>query len=190
MNYYSRASIRLKGYDYAADGFYFLTICTYQKRYLFGHIQNGNMILNDAGHTVLDCWKTIPDYFPNTRIHEFVVMPNHVHGIMEFFGDTDADVSGVRAKSFSPLRVGDISVPFQSPSKTVGSVVRGFKTGVTKWFRQHQSNRFPIGTPVWQRNYYEHIICNEQAYRNIANYIINNPKNGRKINSIPNNSCS
>ena len=184
-----RRSIRLKGYDYAQAGLYFITLCCYDRTCLFGYVTVGaenlppEMILNDAGKTANECWLEIPKHFPNVILHEHIVMPNHVHGIIELTGNDaplqkiNADNNGVkhflsenrtkhflsenRAKDFSPLR---------SPSKTVGSIVRGFKIGVTKWFRGNTE----IET-AWQRNYHEHIIRNEQSYQTIANYIINNP---------------
>jgi len=102
------------------------------------------MILNDAGNIANECWSDIPTHFPNVFLHEFIVMPNHIHGIIEL----------------------------KEPSKTIGSIVRGFKIGVTKWMRQN-TNVFN----VWQRNYWEHIIRNENEYNRIAQYINSNPKN-------------
>jgi putative transposase len=211
-----RRSIRLKGYDYAQAGLYFITICVKNRKCLFGGIKNGELILNDAGKIAENCWLEIPQHFPNVELHEFIIMPNHIHGIIEFVGaknispdsPTHVDISPdspthvnispdspthVNISPDSPTHVNispdspthvDISpvnnitdgvgvnkiLFLQSPSKTIGSVVRGFKIGVTKWFRQN-TNVFD----VWQRNYYDHIICDEQSYQNISNYIINNP---------------
>jgi REP element-mobilizing transposase RayT len=283
-----RQTIRLKEYDYQQPGLYFITICCYQKSRLFGQLINGKVILNDAGKIANQCWLNIPIHFPDVILHEFIIMPDHIHGIIEltvgaknfspykripqpsspdiprsdtsspdkripqppppdipkekrliqqgkkYYGNIesannndyvnrlgndgvyrdgndgvnrDGNDDGVyrvgnddgvyrvgnddgvyrvgndgvyrdgndgvnrvgndgvyRAKNFSPLR---------SPSKTIGSVVRGFKIGVTKWFRQNTQIQ-----NVWQRNYYEHIIRDKKSYQNITNYIINNPKNG------------
>lgn len=165
-NIHHRKSIRLKGYDYSQEGLYFITLCTQNRECLFGNITNGNMILNDAGMMVEKCWHEIPHHFPNTNLHEMVVMPNHFHGIIEI-------TAVVRAKNFSPLPQ---SLPPRSPSKTIGSIVRGFKIGVTKWFRENKQNQFPIGKPVWQRNYWDRIIRNNDEYQRIMQYIINNPQ--------------
>ena len=136
------------------------------------------MMLNDAGRIAIQCWLDIPEHFPNVVLHERIVMPNHVHGIIELVGannyspilkipEIDSPESvidmGNRAKNISPLR---------SPSKTIGSIVRGYKIGVTKWFRSNGNME-----NIWQRNYWEHIIRDEQSYQRIAEYIINNPKN-------------
>jgi REP element-mobilizing transposase RayT len=177
-----RRSIRLKDYDYAQEGLYFVTICCQDKRCRFGRIENGEMILNDWGETVQQCWLEISQHFPDEILHEYVVMPNHVHGIIELTGvgaknlspsdlmssesilvspisrgSFDNDDSGKRAKDFSPLR---------GTSRTIGAIVRGFKIGVTK----------QLGVSIWQRNYYEHIIRNEQSYRNIVDHVIRNPE--------------
>ncbi|MEI6613977.1 MAG: hypothetical protein WCL37_03700 [Chrysiogenales bacterium] len=77
-----RRSIRLKGWDYASPGWYFVTICAQSRKCLFGDIANGDMLLNDAGRNVKKCWQDIPEHFPHVTLDEFVVMPNHVHGII------------------------------------------------------------------------------------------------------------
>jgi len=161
-NIHHRKSIRLKGYDYSQAGLYFVTICCQDRMCLFGNVIADKMILNDAGKIADNCWMEIPKHFPNAVLHEYIVMPNHVHGIIELI-----DVANVGAKNFSPLQHSPL---FKSPSKTIGSIVRGFKIGVTKWFR----NNTDIET-VWQRNYHEHIIRNGQSYQTISEYIINNP---------------
>jgi len=150
-----RQSIRLKEYDYSQEGFYFITICTNHYVCLFGKIYDGKMVLNNAGNIAEECWLDIPKHYPNTILREYVIMPNHVHWIIEI-------VAHVGANNYSPLQNGT--------SKTIGAIVRGFKIGVTKWFRKNTN----VHT-VWQRNYYEHIIRNEQSYYKISEYIINNP---------------
>jgi putative transposase len=173
-----RRSIRLKGYDYSQAGLYFITICCQDRAQLFGGIINGVMKLNDAGDVARRCWTDIPDHFPNAVLHQYVIMPNHIHGIVELVGannhspenqtipdqspvmkmgknhssknqtnenhppeinnGTDVndrvmgDNGAVGAKNLSPL----MPLP-RSPSKTIGSIVRSFKIGVTKWMRQN-----------------------------------------------------
>jgi putative transposase len=167
---HNRKSIRLKGYDYAQEGLYFITICCQDRAHLFGEIMNGEMILNDCGEIAQNCWLEIPEHFPNVELHEFVIMPNHVHGIIEIkYKSIISNVTTettVGANNHSPLR---------SPSKTIGSMVRGVKIGVTKWMRQN-TNIYD----VWQRNYYDNIIRNDQSYQRISNYIRNNPKNWKE----------
>lgn len=172
-----RRSIRLKGYDYSQEGLYFITICCQDRACLFGRIEDRKMVLNEAGKIAADCWNAIPEHFANVILHAYVIMPNHVHGILEI-------VPPIRAKNLSPLQRddqedgkanNDSPIPSPQPkgtSKTIGSIVRGFKIGVTKWMRQNTSVH-----DVWLRNYYEIIIRNEQAYSTISDYIANNPAN-------------
>lgn len=172
-NIHKRKSIRLKGYDYSQAGLYFVTICCFEKMHLFGEIIRGKMQLNTAGEIAKKCWLEIPQHFNNTKLHEFVIMPNHVHGIIEIICSNNqlpnrSNVDGRVANN-------DSSLPMRSPSKTIGSMIRGYKIGVTKWFRGNMMDTFPVGQSVWQRNYYEHIIRNEKALFTISDYIINNP---------------
>lgn len=168
----NRRSIRLQGYDYTQPGAYFITICTAQRECLFGEVVDGEMRLNALGEIARQCWLAIPDHFPQVALDEFVVMPNHVHGIIWIVeSPDDVGAKNVGAKNFSPLRTPDQSNDQpRGTSKTIGSIVRGFKIGVTKWARQHRD----IHT-IWQRNYYEHIVRNENELNRIREYIINNP---------------
>lgn len=188
-----RRSIRLKGYDYSQEGMYFITICVQDCECLFGKIVQQIMILNDAGKIAEQCWLSIPEHFPNTILHEYIVMPNHIHGIIEISGnvganhhspDNDIDVTDVGANHHSPVNEMDKMEivgaknfsplppqPFRSPSRTIGSIIRGFKIGVTKWFDQS----------VWQRDYYDHIIRSTEEYECKVNYIINNPMKWREV---------
>lgn len=153
-----RRSIRLNGYDYSRAGAYFVTVCTKGRACLFGDIVHGLMVLNEAGRVVDECWKDIPSHFPQVELDEFVVMPNHIHGIVRI-------MDAVGAKHLSPL-------PSRRPgtSHTLGSVIRGFKIGVTKWMRANTDVH-----DVWQRNYHEHIIRDEASLNRIREYMANNP---------------
>ena len=170
-----RRSIRLQGFDYTQGGLYFITICCKDRACLFGAVKNGTMELSSAGEIVNACWQEIPDHFPNVLLHEYIIMPNHVHGIIELANPANdgaghispaPDVFNDDRKIFPT----DTGTTLRSPSKTIGSIVRGFKIGVTKWFRANGCY-----DSIWQRNYYEHIIKDEKSYLNIAAYIINNP---------------
>jgi putative transposase len=158
-----RRSIRLKEQDYAQPGAYFVTICTWQRECLFGHVVNGEMHLNDAGEIARRCWQDIPDHFPHTVLDAMVIMPNHVHGIIVIRESCRGE------KSFAPTSTAPTTTP-QSPSRTIGSMVRGFKIGVTKWFRANTDVY-----SVWQRGYYEHVVRNEAELRAIREYILANP---------------
>jgi REP element-mobilizing transposase RayT len=165
-----RRSIRLQEYDYSQKGLYFVTICCQDKICRFGDIAEYEMILNNVGQVAKQCWLDIPKHFPHIVLHEFIIMPNHIHGILEI-------AESVEAKNLSP----EGSISFRSPSKTIGSVIRGFKIGVSKWFRENQrTNNYSSlhkTKSIWQRNYYEHIIRDSYSHKNIADYIINNPYN-------------
>jgi len=163
-----------------------VTICTHNRACLFGEIVNGEMRLNEAGNIAQQCWDDIPVHFPDVDLDEFVVMPNHIHGIVVITGVVGANNYSpippppppsppsqcVGANNYSPLP----PIPPLPPprpcgtSKTIGSIVRGYKIGVTKWMR----NNTPI-YDVWQRNYWEHIVRNEPELNRIREYIRNNP---------------
>jgi putative transposase len=177
---FNRRSIRLKGWDYSSPGLYFVTVCTYNRECLFGEIVNGEMLLNGASENVERCWQDIPEHFPHVELDKFVVMPNHVHGIIVITRSVGAYNYTPRildqpikegAKDFAPLQNDrpDGSV-LRSPSKTVGSIVRGFKIGVNKWFRSNTGM-----DKVWQRNYYEQIIRSEKELEQTRQYICENP---------------
>ncbi len=184
---YHRCSIRLKGYDYSQPGLYFITIVTKNREHLFGEIKNGKMILNEAGKHTEKCWLEIPMHYPNTVLHAYIIMPNHIHGIIEIADSPvgannhspDYPSNNMGAYDYTPLRSPQSTPPsrFESPSRTIGSIIRGFKIGVTKWFREHFPDKYPKGTSIWQRNYWDHIIRDETEYNRIVRYIVNNPKN-------------
>ena len=183
-----RKSIRLQGFDYSMPGAYFITICVKNRECLFGKINNGKMKLNKYGKITQQCWLDIPNHFPHAKLDEFIVMPNHIHGIIIL-----DNIVVVGANNYSPLQQQthqnlsptqthqnflSANQPMHNnlnqcgTSKTIGSIVRGFKIGVTKWFRQNTE----IYT-VWQRNYYEHIIRHDDELNRIRKYIIENPMN-------------
>ena len=163
-----RDSIRLKGHDYSSEGFYFITICTEGRRCLFGTIINGKMVLNDYGKIVDNEWKnTIKIRSDDVVLHEYIIMPNHIHAIIQIrrgVSHTPNEISHTPNEiSHTPNEVSH--TPLQSPSKTLGAIVRGFKGAVSK----------QIGKSIWQRNYYESIINDEHAFENISKYIRDNP---------------
>ena len=193
-NIHHRKSIRLKGYDYSQAGLYFITICVKDRDCFFGEIKNGKMLLNNFGKIANECWLEIPKHFPNTVLHEHIVMPNHVHGIIELIkigSPTIVSVPFVGVENFQPLQSPNESISYESRQNdfqkiiphSIGSIIRGYKIGVTKWFRNNMvrvQNFEP--KPIWQRNYYEHIIRDEKSYQHISDYIINNPKNWKEDN--------
>lgn len=187
-----RRSIRLKGYDYTQAGLYFITICCQDRICRFGDVINGEMILNDAGTMVENEWLKLPERFQNIQLHEYVVMPNHFHAIMEIIGATlvvaqnntiaPVWVSLVDTQNDDDSQNNDDSQKGQpqgiAPTgKTVGDMVGAFQSIVTlEYIRGVKTLGWqPFDGKLWQRNYWEHIIRNEQSYQRILEYIINNP---------------
>jgi len=239
-NYHHRRSIRLKGYDYSQEGLYFITLCVQDRESIFGEIKKGEMHLNAFGKIAEEEWLNTPNIRDNVALHEHIIMPNHMHGIIE-----------ITFQKSKTLEIG----AFQSPSQSIGSIIRGYKIATIKRIKdlinKYNSGEFKEGDKgenfnsegikerdkgenlstgelqfaptastdrfaptastdrfaptastdrfaptastekfelraakkiidldfkIWQRNYYEHIIRNEKAYKNISNYIINNPK--------------
>ncbi|MBW6513041.1 MAG: transposase [Desulfuromonadaceae bacterium] len=185
-----RRSIRLRDYDYSRTGAYFVTICAWQRECLFGEVADGMNALSPNGQIVLDVWENLPHHYPHAELDEFVVMPNHVHGIIVLHGETHTDRPGavdvgagcdvkveavkVRAGCGVKVRAGLKPAPTVMPMKRHGlsEIVRGFKTFSAR--RINQLRDTP-GVPVWQRNYYERIIRDERELEAIRQYINDNP---------------
>lgn len=160
-----RRSIRLKGYDYSQAGAYFVTICTQNRVCLFGEIVDGEMRLNDAGKIVADSWQWLASQYDYIELDEWVIMPNHIHGIIvvnERRGD-----SRIAPTQIAPTQTGPTG-----KRKPIGRLIGAFKTVSTKHIN---IMRGMAGIPVWQRNYYEHIIRNDESLNRIREYIANNP---------------
>lgn len=243
-----RRSIRLKGYDYSQAGLYFITVCVQNRECLFGRIANREMILNDAGTMVQNEWLKLPERFKNIRLHEYVVMPNHFHAILEIVvgatlvvaqnATTDQNINADQninveqnnvvalnndvaqntnvvqnnvdalnndvaqnmnidqnnvvavnndAEQNDPTdrNIDDVQIgrpqghaPTDTPkNKTVGDMMGAFQSIVTvEYIRGVKTLGWqPFNGKLWQRNYWEHIIRNEQSYQTISDYIINNP---------------
>ena len=158
-----RKSIRLNRWDYRTPAAYFVTICTHDRVPLFGRVVDGEMVLNAFEEIVQGCWREIPEHFPHVELDAFVVMPNHVHGIISIVDD-------VGATHASPLPNGN--APRGPVPGSLGAIVGSFKSAVTK---RINALRGTPGAPVGQRNYYEHIIRHERALDAIRRYIAANP---------------
>lgn len=179
-NRHHRRSIRLRGYDYTRSGAYFVTVCTQNRLYLFGEVAHGYMRLNDAGFMVQRVWDELPQYYPGVDIDEFVVMPNHIHGIIVL---SNAPVgAGPRAcpDNAALSSLGQQSrQPRQQSDEVIGlpDVVHRFKSFTTDRYRRGvgESGWTPFPGRLWQRNYHEHIIRDEDALYQIRRYIMNNP---------------
>ena len=168
-----RRSIRLKSYDYTIPGAYFVTICTYQRMHIFGEVVDGEMILNEAGKIARDAWFKTVELRPYVKLHEdeFVIMPNHAHGIIWIDGENVATLHG----NTQQLRAEQRSTPTKTVAPgSLGAIIRGYKSAVTYAINGAENQR---GAVLWQRNYYDHIIRNEREFNNIRWYIFNNPRN-------------
>ncbi|HQB27720.1 MAG TPA: transposase [Paludibacter sp.] len=208
-NKHHRRSIRLKGYDYSQAGLYYITICTQNRACLFGKIENGKMILNDAGRMIKNEWLKLTERFKNIALHEYVVMPNHFHAILEIVdvpvgatlvvapdnnGLVAPDNNGLVAPNnndlvapndndiFTQNKKGQprgLPLRLSQRGKTVGDMVGAFASITTvKYIRGVKNNGWqPFNKKMWQRNYWEHIIRDEQSHMAISEYIMNNPAN-------------
>jgi REP element-mobilizing transposase RayT len=171
----NRQSIRLRGYDYSQSGAYFVTICTQNKKCFFGNMLNDEMVLNDAGQMINMIWNELPINYPGINIDKFQIMPNHVHGIIiidkgqprdSTKGQPRGDKGQPRgvAPTASGLSLPDVVHRFKS--LTTARYIRGVK--------QKQWPSFP--GKLWQRNYYEHIVRDENELNDIRKYIMENPR--------------
>ncbi len=149
-----------------------MTICTQNKLYLFGEIINDEMVLNDAGMLVDRIWHKMPGCFSNIKLHEFTIMPNHIHGIIEIIREDTG--MGCRKRSNNPSQAGQP----QGIAPTLGDVVGAFKSLTTnEYIKKVKQNILPVfDKRIWQRNYWEHVIRNENDYQKITQYIMDNPK--------------
>lgn len=170
-----RRSIRLKGYDYSQKGAYFVTICTHNRRCLFGKITDGKVGLSKLGQTVAKCWSQIPEHFHNVELDVSVVMPNHLHRIIILINNCRGGVT-------PPYYVGEETSPLQKC--TLGQIVAYFKYRTTRLINQKSNTP---GNRIWQRNYYEHVIRNEDDLNEIREYMITNPLKWELDRENPNN---
>lgn len=156
---YRIPSARWAAWDYGRNAAYFVTICTANHAHYFGEIAKAEMILTPLGHVAVDFWNEIPAHFPFVVLDAFVVMPNHVHGIIII------DKS-VETQDLASLPAGN---RFGPQSRNLASIVRGYKIGVTKYARH-------INAPfIWQERYYNHIIRNPDEHELVWQYIFANP---------------
>jgi len=175
-----RRSIRMKGYDYSLPGIYFVTVCVQRRECLLGEIVDGKMHVNKYGRIVQNEWIKTAEMRRNVILGEFVIMPNHFHGILRIVGNC----KHVDDRRKGDRQEGDRQVSPTGPkSKSLGAIMAGFKSAVTK---RINTVRDAPGAPVWQRNYYEHIIRDDTDYTQIAEYILTTPRRWKedKLNPV------
>jgi len=156
-----RYSLRLKGYDYSRNGAYFITVCSYKKECIFE---------DDKIRQILaDAWDSLPLLFQNVELYEFIVMPNHVHAIV-WIEPVGAGLAlpnrGLPSNKSNTDRCGP------RPAPSLGDIVCAFKSKTAVYINRYRNTS---GVPVWQRNYYDHIIRDEKSLSRIQEYIVNNP---------------
>lgn len=166
-NQHRRRSLRLMGYDYSQPGAYFVKVCTQGRQCLFGRVVTHKMQPNDAGRMVQACWQELPNRFPFVKLDQFVVMPNYFHGIIQLIRNRCRGEPCVRP---------DVH-PHGTLDGTIGRIIQAFKSvtahGYIIGVRQHGWTSFP--GRLWQRNYYEKIIRDDETLNVIRQYIMDNP---------------
>ncbi len=185
-----RKTLRLSGYDYSQVGYYFVTICTQERESYLGDVIEENMLLNDAGRMVGRIWGELPERFGFVEMDEFVIMPNHLHGIVVIdpgdhknFPCGDRSLTGEhKVRPYNnqlKCRRGEPCVRPLSGTKecSLGRVIQGFKSITTHEYsigvNNHQWSEF--NKRLWQRNYYERVIRTERELEEIREYIVENP---------------
>ena len=160
---YKRHSIRIKGYDYSKEGLYFITVCTQNRKEILSSVGAGpvsaqKIKLTYTGKIIEDVYINLEKEFRNVKLHNYIIMPNHIHGIIE-----------IKMADTGPApTIGDIICSFKT--RTTGYIIKEIKKGKIEAFEKR----------LWQRNYYEHVIRNEKEYWQIYKYIENNPLNWNK----------
>jgi putative transposase len=172
----NRRSLRLLGYDYSRSGAYFLTLCVHNRECLFGDVVNSEILLSRFGEIARKKWLRSSELRSEISLDVFVIMPNHLHGIVFIDPDhrccaTEIERAGVGAHGRAPLQ-GRTRLP-QRPKRSLGSFVAGFKSIVTKCVNEIRETP---GSPLWQRNYFDHIIRTPRALNQIREYILTNQR--------------
>lgn len=169
-----RRSVRLKGWDYASRGAYFVTVCAHGRECAFGEVRSGRVALNEAGRVVESAWNDLPRHYPRAGLDAFVVMPNHVHGILVIGKGSYVGADFKSAPTdMKPMRRHPLS-----------EIVRAFKAFST---RRINLLRQTPGHPLWQRNYYEHIIRGEDELNPAREYVLHNPLEWAEDENHPQN---
>lgn len=190
-----RRLLRLKDYDYSQAGAYYVTVVTQARVCLFGGIINGEMQLNEAGLLVQRAWNDLPNHYANASLGAFVIMPNHVHGVI-ILSDVEGRVALAGRAGLRPAHTpasihasASITVRAEARSSKIHAlpeIIRAFKSFSARRINENHNN---IGRSIWQRNYYEHVIRNEDELNGICEYIAANPQNwegdGENIACIP-----
>lgn len=179
-NKYRVDTARLKYWDYSADGYYFVTICTKNKINYLGEIVDGKMHLNNVGYIAKKYWQEIPNHYKHMKLDSFIIMPNHIHGILKIInnpilcncvlkrGIETHDCASLQRRNCTESKL--YNNKFGPQSKNIAAAIRAFKSSVKKFTNDHNFEFY------WQSRYYDHIIRDETSLFNIRQYIKNNPE--------------
>jgi putative transposase len=161
-----RRSIRLKGFDYSSNNAYFITVRVEKRQCLLGEIVNAVMVLSECGKIIVECWNDLPNHYSNIQLDQYVVMPNHFHGIIQIGGELK---DGPKI-----TKEGGLETRPYGRTRGLAEIVRGFKIFSA---RRINTMLWISGKAFWQRNYYEHVIRNDNDSNRIRQYIVTNPAN-------------
>jgi putative transposase len=176
---HNRHSNRLKGYDYCSEGMYFVTICIKDwKSSLLGEIVEDRVRLSSVGEIVRDCWRQIPDHFGNARLDEYVIMPNHVHGVVMI----EEPLVGTRHAVSPQSKINHLEAFAKPVHGSLSTIMRSFKSAASR--KIHEAGHWPF---AWQSRFYEHIIRDGKDLDRIREYIRENPLNWEIDEEYPQN---
>ena len=180
--YPNRKRIRLKGYDYTTPGYYFITIKVKERAEDLCKIENGKMILNESGKIMETVWKELPQHYPNCKLDEYVIMPDHFHGIIQIIKRREGSVTLPKKNEHRNKTNNERTIENKKPNISIHGlpeIIRGFKTFSSKQINEKikSGNKFE-----WQKSYYDRIIRTERELENVRKYIISNPVNLKNEN--------
>jgi len=166
-----RKKIRLDEWDYSSEGVYFITICCQGRKLFFGTVHKDKVVFSEIGKIADQFWQAIPSHFPHVKLHEFVIMPNHIHGIVVLDYSLAGQQYGISV--LSEHKTKDNFNKFSKPvKKSVSVIINQFKSSVKRWCNQNGYSHFQ-----WQSRFYDHILQDEKSIDRVREYINNNPRN-------------
>ena len=175
---YRVETVRMHGWDYSNTGYYFITICTKDRVCWFGNIVDGEIRLSEIGEIVIDEWRKTERIRWDVKFDEWVVMPNHIHGIVIIINGCDANRCRDVARYVS---TGENTMSRISPKpRSLSAIIRSFKSAATKRIHETGCKKF-----FWQARFHNHVIGNEKSLDRIRQYIVNNPRNWSKDRNNP-----
>jgi putative transposase len=171
---------RAKWWDYKNEGNYFITICAKNREHLFGYVKDGEMILNEYGKIVSNCWYDLPNHYSNIVLDEFQIMPNHIHcivGVDNSNFDSNSVETGLKPVCTADDSANNSANNLENKEKKIHGIFEFIRALKTFSSRRINELRDTKGVSNWQERFHDHIIRDEIEYNRIKNYIINNPKN-------------